>query len=1027
MTGLLLAIIGIGALVIGIFTPFNVKAAEDRISNHSFENGLDHWNVDEKSKASIVVEEGFNGDFALRHESNKAYQTTTSQTISDLEDGYYTLSVMTKSSGGQKASYIFADTADKSRAMTSLPATDDWTKTIIRGVEVTNGQLTIGLHSDGEADTWAMADEFKLEKTDDSYRLLKGGDVSELTHVESKDGQFNDFNDVEKDVFQIFKENGQDIVRLRVFNDPGKGRGDGEWYRQEGFLNKEDILDLAKRANSAGLQIQLTFHYSDYWTNGSVQNIPNEWQEEIDGLSEEETTEKLSELIYDYTKEVMEEMKEQGTSPEYVSLGNEMQSGILFPYGQATNENWGNLASLLNAGANAVNEVDPSSKVILHLDGAGEYDKYNDFFDHAEQHEVRYDIIGSSYYPFWSRIDVEEVIDFYNDISEKYKKDIVVMETGFNWNPTLPNGYPGQLTDNGPYSLDESTPEGQKNFLNELFNGLKRVNDGRVIGVLYWDPIMIDRPDLGWAVKESDDEVGENVVSNTTLFDFEGKALEALESYKYNSEGTHVGHINGAVKGTNGNTIPYAHVSVTIDGDEYTTKADRNGNYLLPDLPLGTDLHVSAEKPGYTGNSATVESLIAGEFSNLNIELTGGAVSGHVEDDSGKPVEKASVSVKVDDIEYSTLTDELGNYLLGDLPEGNNYSLNVSKQGYEGDVQEGVDVSIGGETSEVDFIVTLNSGSITGRVLDIHNNPIKGATVSVDDNGAKLQTKTDQSGEYTLEYVTNGENYTVVSSKETFLDGEVTGVNVVTGEITQISDIIIQSNVGVMSGTVKDSKGNPVSSEAVVTLASGVNFYRAEVDSSGAFHFEDVTAGDYKVTAEKEGYVAGVEPSVIVEAEKVTSDVNLRIGDPIEVPNHSFENPGEDWMISNESVTSMIHHPSVLDGELVLSSWADTPYKSDVYQTITDLEDGHYTVTAHVYTGGGQNEFYMYAKDGGVDEVQAKIPATGSMVPITLNTKVSEGQLTIGFYTDAKSGNWSIIDGVQLGYRGNIESGDSLK
>lgn len=38
------------------------------------------------------------------------------------------------------------------------------------------------------------------------------------------------------------------------------------------------------------MQIQLTFHYSDYWTNGEDQNKPHEWEGlDFDGLKKHST------------------------------------------------------------------------------------------------------------------------------------------------------------------------------------------------------------------------------------------------------------------------------------------------------------------------------------------------------------------------------------------------------------------------------------------------------------------------------------------------------------------------------------------------------------------------------------------------------------------------------------------------------------------------------------------------------------------------------------------------------------------
>ncbi|QCB20689.1 hypothetical protein E5N77_01685 [Streptomyces sp. SS52] len=62
--------------------------------------------------------------------------------------------------------------------------------------------------------------------------------------------------------------------------------------------------------------------------------------------------------------------------------------------------------------------------------------------------------------------------------------------------------------------------------MTDLFAQLKRVAGGAVLGNLYWDPVMIPAPGVGWEVG------GPNVVSNTTLFDFQGRALPALAAYR---------------------------------------------------------------------------------------------------------------------------------------------------------------------------------------------------------------------------------------------------------------------------------------------------------------------------------------------------------------------------------------------------------------------------------------------------------------------------------------------------------------
>ncbi|MBO6237388.1 MAG: glycosyl hydrolase 53 family protein, partial [Bacteroidales bacterium] len=133
------------------------------------------------------------------------------------------------------------------------------------------------------------------------------------------------------------------------------------------------------------------------------------------------------------------------------------------------------------------------------------------------------DVIGSSYYPFWTKKTVAEFVSFAGKVLDRYPgKEMMVMETGYAWNPTLPSGYPGQLKDNGPYPA--MTKEGQKAFMKELIDGIR--SDGRILGFLYWDPIFIEVPGIGWELGAG------NVVSNTTLFDFEGNALPVFEAFR---------------------------------------------------------------------------------------------------------------------------------------------------------------------------------------------------------------------------------------------------------------------------------------------------------------------------------------------------------------------------------------------------------------------------------------------------------------------------------------------------------------
>ena len=158
--------------------------------------------------------------------------------------------------------------------------------------------------------------------------FLKGGDISMLTLVEDNGGKYR-WDGVETDCVKGLAANGFDIVRLRLYNDPGNAAFTPSNRLPKGYQDEEDILGLAKRAKDAGMQIELTFHYSDFWTNGEMQTKPHSW--------ESLTFDQLKKAVYTYTRDFLKRMAAQGTLPEYVSLGNESQAGMLYPDGSTGN------------------------------------------------------------------------------------------------------------------------------------------------------------------------------------------------------------------------------------------------------------------------------------------------------------------------------------------------------------------------------------------------------------------------------------------------------------------------------------------------------------------------------------------------------------------------------------------------------------------------------------------------------------------------------------------------------------------
>jgi len=471
------------------------------------------WSSTGSTSSDMVVAGGAAGGFSLQHSNGTAYVVETSQIVAGLTNGIYKLTGKVKSSGGQKACYLAGN--DK---ITSLPPiSDNWADTVVRGISVTNGQCVVRIYSDASASNWCRVDDLQLVRDNIAYEFLKGGDISELPRLEYYGAKFYD-NGVEKDCLQILKDHGCNIVRIRMYNDPGNTN----YYPANqldplGWQNPARTLALCQRAKAMGFKIQLTFHYSDYWTNPGLQTKPHDWE----GL----TFLQLTNALYTFTRDFMMQLTNVNVFPEYVSIGNEIRGGILFPDGSYTN--WNQLATLLKTGYGAVKSVSPDSRVIIHLDKV-DAGNVNWFFGNLTSRNVNFDVIGCSYYPFWTDLTSSQARAEIDSWYSNFNKPVMIMETGYNWNPTTCNGSSGQLSDNGPEPYP-STPLGQKNFLLQCFNDLKLVADGHCIGDLYWDPVFICVPGQGWQ------NGAPNVVGNTTLFDFSGSALPSLDAFQFNN------------------------------------------------------------------------------------------------------------------------------------------------------------------------------------------------------------------------------------------------------------------------------------------------------------------------------------------------------------------------------------------------------------------------------------------------------------------------------------------------------------
>ncbi len=293
-----------------------------------------------------------------------------------------------------------------------------------------------------------------------------GADVSFLKAAEDGGKVFKD-NGQPKPGLEIFKDHGYNWVRLRLFHTPTDLPN-----------NLAYTLAMAKAAKKLGFHILLDFHYSDTWADPGKQFIPKAWT----GFSHAQ----LMKAVADYTRDTIAAFQTAGVLPDMVQIGNEIIHGMLWPDGKLP-ENWDNFADLIKAGISGVQAGagnGPHPRIMIHIDRGGDKATTKYFFDKLNSYHVQYDVIGQSYYPWWhgSLNDLRENMIF---MAEEYKKDIIVVEAAYDWRPTEYTKRPGPFPE---------SPEGQKQFLEEVNRVVEETPNGLGKGVFWWEPAVEPSP-----------------------------------------------------------------------------------------------------------------------------------------------------------------------------------------------------------------------------------------------------------------------------------------------------------------------------------------------------------------------------------------------------------------------------------------------------------------------------------------------------------------------------------------------------
>ncbi|MCJ8163937.1 glycosyl hydrolase 53 family protein [Pontibacter sp. E15-1] len=427
-----------------------------------------------------------------------------------------------------------------------------------------------------------------------------GNDLSYANQMEDCGAVFKEAG-VPKDVYQIFADQGTNLVRVRLWVDPtwqnSLEQPAGVKLQYSDF---EDVKETIRRAKAAGMKVMLGLHYSDIWADPGRQLIPARW------LDRANDTEALSQAVYDYTVEVLQTLNAEGLMPDIVKVGNETNGGILYHTSTNANHeatgsvsaNWTRHAALFNAGIRAVRAVGATAtinpKIALHYSGLNNLKAW---YQNAINYGVTdFDIIGFSYYYSWHGGSIGALGQTVQDMVTSFPAyQVAVVETGYLW--TTENfDTSGNIIDTPDPAYLPVSPEKQLEYMVDFTRQVKASGGS---GVIFWEPAWVSTPcRTPWGQGSSHDHVAffdpvnnnfiENGGGRWTNASFYAPQPDKQVTFKVDMTGADASKgvfVTGDFDGPNWQIRPMTHLGNNIYSWSTTLPATAAGGYYFLNGP----------------------------------------------------------------------------------------------------------------------------------------------------------------------------------------------------------------------------------------------------------------------------------------------------------------------------------------------------------------------------------------------------------------------------------------------------------
>lgn len=456
---------------------------------------------------------------------------------------------------------------------------------------------------------------------------------------------------------------------------------------------------------------------------------------------------------------------------------------------------------------------------------------------------------------------------------------------------------------------------------------------------------------------------------------------------------------------------PRVNPSVEVD--------DPAGRFVLSGLFPG-EWQITVEAAGFVQTPAPLEVRVPHE-GELRIELDRGAfLSGVVLDPSGRPIEKAVVSIERGErggggffmgprfgvLRREARTDEAGRFRLGELPAG---AGRLVARHQEWAPSEPLPFDLApGEGRDGLELTLRRGGTLVGEVFDKHGRPQSGRPIHVmrmDESGQPRQTTSDADGRFRLEHLAPGMVQVMAQPGREAIEGalggeerpgplefmkllEMESAEIVEGETTTVV-LGAPPRAPVRVFGVVTRAGQPLSGGTVLALPEGrgllAGMEPARIESDGRYELVLEEPGDVVfVVSRGEFDFGGFEfHETVPEVEALRLDLELPGG---RIAGRILGPAGEP--LSGQRVRLRRSHgpPSIgsLGSRSAIRSGADGSF------VLEDLAAGRYVLEA----GGGVTNGVRYGtrvlgdllleEDGALEGIEIELPRAGALAGVVV-------------------------------------------